>query len=428
VLQNMQKDDDDIQGMADLDVHFARVDVWLRAGLHEYAHSLIESMDELVHRFGSGAELRIQREAVRGQLGDDREGEMLNLAGLADIYSYSGDFPSALSAYKAALTIAKEDQNREAIRRIHIGMGVMHWEDGHLAEAEKHYGWAFGLAGEDDDGGDRAAALIGLADCRQRQGNYRRAIADALSAFGAACEPDPGLAASAGLRLTRWYAELDENRDALTMLARCDELVTARPDPSAQADLLTATAELYLYQDRYSEARSAVEHAISIARDHRDPINLRRSLTVLALTHAHLDDLLAAGKAIEESARYRVAGKETAELALRGIIAHRLGLLGTAKDLFQQLHDETSNRTRADANDLVAWDFRGIARCYSVLVGDAEPAAALDAFRRARPEPAERTPGLDDRLRFMVQTLANGHPRLEPVLTELARMRPGHAG
>jgi len=428
VLEGMQKDDDNVHGMADLHAHFARIDVWLRAGLYDCAHGLIESMDDLVHRWGSGTELRTQREAVRGRLGDDPEGEMVNLAGLGDIYSYSGDFPAAHSAYRFALDMAQQDQNREAIRGIHIGMGVMFWEHGHLAEAEKHFGSAWGLAGEDDDDGDRAAALTGLADCRQRQGSYRHAIQDALAAFEAAQESDPELASGAALRLVRWYAELNAIPDALTMLARCDELVTARPDPSLQADLLSATAELYLYQDRYSEARWTVERAIGIARDHRDPINLRRSLTVLALTHVHMGDLRAARKAIEESARYRVAGQEVVELALRGIIAHRLGLPGTARDLFQQLHDETGQRTRADAHDLVAWDFTGIARCYSVLVDHVDPATALAAFRRARPEPAERTPGLDDRLRFMVEILANGDPRLEPVLIQLARMRPGRAG
>ncbi|MFE7891838.1 hypothetical protein [Streptomyces sp. NPDC057412] len=429
VLQGMQKDDDDVHGMVDLHAHFARVDVWLRAGLYDCAYGVIESMEDLVDRWGSGTELRAQREAVRGRLGDDREGEMLNLAGLGDIYSYSGDFSAARSAYQIALKMAQEDQNREAIRGIHIGLGVMFWEHGHLAEAEKHYRWAWGLAAEDDDdGGDRAAALTGLADCRQRQGNYRRAIKDALSAFEAAHETDPDLASGAALRLARWYAELNEVPDALTMLARCDELVTARPDPSLQADLLSATAELHLYQDRYGEARLVAERAIGIARDHRDPISLRRSLTVLALTHLHLGNLPAARKTIEESARYRVAGKETVELALRGIIAHRSGLPGTARDLFRQLHDETGQRIGADAHDLVAWDFTGIARCYSVLADDAEPATALEAFRLARPEPAEQTPGLDDRLRFMVEILANGNPRLEPVLTQLARIRPGRAG
>jgi tetratricopeptide (TPR) repeat protein len=429
VLQGMQKDDDDVHGMVDLHAHFARVDVWLRAGLYDCAYSVIESMEDLVDRWGSGTELRAQREAVRDRLGDDREGEMVNLAALGDIYSYSGDFRSARSAYQIALRMAQEDQNREAIRRIHIGLGAMFWEHGHLADAERHYRWAWGLASEDDDDdGDRAAALTGLADCRQRQGDYRGAINDALSAFEAAHENDPELASGAALRLARWYAELNEIPDALTMLARCDELVTARPDPSLQADLLSARAELYLYQDRYGEARWAVERAIGIARDHRDPVNLRRSLTVLALTHVHMGDLPAARNAIEESARYRVAGKETVELALRGVIAHRSGLPGTAGDLFQQLHDETGQRTGADVGDLVAWDFTGIARCYSVLVDDAEPASALEAFRLARPEQAERTPGLDDRLRFMVEILANGDPRLEPVLTQLARLRPGRAG
>ncbi|MCX4857502.1 tetratricopeptide repeat protein [Streptomyces canus] len=327
--------------------------------------------------------------------------------------------------------MAKEDHNREAIRSIHIGIGVMFWEHGHLAKAEEHYRWALALAGEDDDdGADRAAALTGLADCQQRHGNYRRAIKEALSAFGAALktDPDPKLASGIALRLIGWYAELNKVRDAQTMLARCDELITARPDPSVQAELLSATAELHLDQERYSEARSAVDQAISIARDHRDPVNLRKALTVLALTHLHTGDLAAAREAIEESARYRVAGKDTSELALRGIIAHRCDRLGTARDLFRQLRDETSNRTRADVNDLVAWDFAGISWCYSVLVDDAEPARALEAFRQARPEPAEQTPALDDRMRFMVETLAQSDPRLEPVLTELAQFRPGRAG
>jgi tetratricopeptide (TPR) repeat protein len=429
VLQAMQKDDNDVHCMADLDMHFARVDVWLRAGMYEQAHSLIRSMDDLVHFWGSGAEVRTQREAVRGRLGDDREGEMMNLAALGDIYSYSGDLPAALAAYTAALTIAKEDQEREAMRQIHIGMGQMFWEHDRLAEAEKHYGWALGLAGEDDDnGGDRAAALIGLADCRQRHGNYRHAVVDALEAFDAARETDPGLASGAALRLTRWYAELNLLPDALTMLARCEDLISARPDPSARADLLNSTANLCLYRDRYDEARLTAEQAVGIARDHRDPINLRQALTTLALAQVHLDDLPTARTAIEEAARYRVAGRETVELALRAIIAHRRDLPGTARDLFQQLHDETSKRTRADTNDLAAWDFTGIAQCYSILLDDAAPVTALEAFRRARPKPAERTPGLDERVRFMVETLADGNPRLDSVLTELARIRPGRAG
>ncbi|MDG4834231.1 hypothetical protein O7627_33745 [Solwaraspora sp. WMMD1047] len=424
VLEALQKDDGDVQGMVDLNMHFARVDVWLRAGMYEPAHSLIESMAHLVRHWGSGAELRTQREAVRGHLDDDPEGEMMNLAALGDIYSYSGDLPAARAAYTAALTIAKENQEHEAIRRIHINMGFMFWEHDHLAEAEKYYAVALGLAGEDDDG-DRAAALIGLADCRQRHGNYRQAVTDALAAFDDAHEADPGLALDIALRLTRWYAELNQIPDALTMLAKCAELIPARPDPSAQAELLNSTANLYLYRNRHSDARSAAERAVRIARDHREPNNLRQSLTTLALAHVHLDDLPAARKAIEESARYRLAGQDTAELALRGIIARTCGLPGTARDLFQQLDDETRKRTAADTNDLVAWDFTGIARCYAVLRDNAEPATALEAFRRARPQPAERTPGLDDRLRFMVQTLANGDSRLDPVLTELARFRPG---
>ncbi|MFI6396156.1 tetratricopeptide repeat protein [Nonomuraea sp. NPDC050540] len=426
VLATMQKDDEDVHGIADLDMHFARIDVWLRAGMYGVAHDLIHSMDHLVYLWGSGAELRAQREAIRGRLHDDREGEMMNLAALGDIYSYSGDCPSALTSYKDALSIAQEEQDREAIRRCHLGMGSMFWEHDDLAKAEEHYGWAYALAGEDeDDGGDRAAALIGLADCRQRRGDYRRAVRNALEAFSAVRETEPGLASSATLRLARWYAELNQIPDAQQMLNECANLILAHPDPTAQAELLNSTADLHLYRDLHSEARATAQQAVDVARDHRDPINLRRSLTTLALAHVHLDALPEARKAIEEAARYRVAGRETAELALRGIVAYRCNLPGTARDLFQQLHEETGKRTGADENDLVAWDFTGIALCYSVLLGAAETTTALEAFRRARPERAEPTPGLDVRLRFMVKAMAHGTSDLEPVLSGLACIRPG---
>ncbi|MFI1411566.1 hypothetical protein ACH4Y0_16905 [Streptomyces sp. NPDC020707] len=426
VLRSMQKDAEDIHCMADLDMHFACVDLWLRAGMYKEANSVICLMNPLVYRWGSGAELRTQREAVRDRLGGDRENEMINLAELGSIYSYGGDISSAQSVYASALAIAQGDQRRQAIRKIHINMGYMFWEHGHLAEAEERYEWALALAGEDDDdAGDRAAALTGLADCRHRKGNYRRAVRDALSAFEAAGDADPEAAFNAGLRLIEWYAELDRIPDALTMLARCDELVAAWPEPSIQAELFRSKVELYIYKGSYSEARSAADGAIGLARNHRDPIVLRRALTVSALTYVYMGDFAAARKEIEESARYRVAGKDFVELALRGIIAHCCGHPATAGDLFRQLDDETNNRTRVDESDLFAWEFMGIARCYAALFGRIEPAKVLEAFRLARPEPAERTPGLDDRLRFMVETLANGDLCLEPVLAELAHMRPG---
>jgi tetratricopeptide (TPR) repeat protein len=429
VLGAMQKDDDDLHGLEDLDIHFARIDVWLRAGLHDIAHGLIEATREFVRVWGSGAELRAQREAVRGRLGDDREGEMLNLAALGEIYAFGGDARSAQDAYLAALAIAKQAQDREALRRIYIGMGSMFREQDRLAEAEEHYRWALGLASENDDGGgDRAAALIGLADCRRPFGRYRRALEDAQEAYEAVRESDPELAMEAGLRLTRWYAELGRLPDARTMLARCGDLVLAEPAPSARAALLTSTADMSLYEGRYVEARSAAEQAVTFARDHRLPDELRRSLTTLALARVHLADFPSAHRAIEEMARYRLAGRETVELALRAIIAHRCGLPGTARDLFRQLQDETRGRILSGSDQLPAWDFAGIARCHAVLSSEAEPETALEAFARARPEPAERTPGLDDRMRFMVETLADGDPRLEPVLRGLAHLRPGRAG
>lgn len=427
MLEPMQKDDGDVHGMADLDMHFARVDAWLRAGMHDIAYGLIETMAPLVDGFGSGVELRTHREAVRGRLGDERECEMINLAALGDIYSAGGDFPSARQAYQDSLVIAKEDQNREAMRRIYIGMGTMFWERDRLADAEEHFRWALGLASDHDaDGGDRGAALIGLADCEHQRGHYRRAVADALDALEATWECEPGPALDAASRLTTWYAELDQIPEALTMLARCRQMVLDHP--SERADLLNLTADTHLYMDRFREGQAEAVRAVTLAREARLPVQLRRSLTTLALAHLHMGNFEASREAIEESARYRLAGRETIGLALRAIIAHRCGLPGTARDLFQQLHEETGNRIEADTDDLAAWDFTGVIRCYAVLVDGHDPARAVTAFENARSKQTEPTPGLDDRVRYMVQMLANGDARLDRVFVELARIRPGRTG
>jgi len=430
VLSKMQKDDDDIHGMADLDIHFARIDVWIRAGLPETAHALIDATDKLLRVWGSGVELRGRREALRGRLGEDREAEMMNLAALGEIYSSGGAARSAQEAYEAALSLAKKEQDREALRRVYIGMGSAFLDQERFAEAEEHYRWALGLASESDDdgGGDRAAALIGLADCRRPLGRYRRALEDVSQAYEAARCSEPELALAAGRRMSRWYAELGGFPDALTMLARCGELILAWPSPPARVKLLDSTADLYLYEGRYPEAQSVAEQAVALAREHRLPDELVLSLTTLALAHLHLGGFPAAHRAIEEVARYRRAGQETVGLALRGIIAHRCGRPATARDLFRQLQEETMGRIRAGSDALPAWDYTGLARCHAVLLGEGEPEAALAAFARARPEPAEQTPGLDDRVRFMVTVLAAGDPRLDPVLRGLEQIRPGRGG
>ncbi|WP_435153370.1 hypothetical protein [Micromonospora aurantiaca (nom. illeg.)] len=424
-IYHHQKDYADVHTVGDLDMHLAELDCLLRARMFGPAHELIEQIDEeILQVWGSSALLRWQREAVRDHLGDDDEAAMRNYAALGTIYSSLGETLAADRAFDEALVIARRGNDRGAIRGIYLNMGARYWEHDEVTAAREYFTRALGLAQDDDDDADRALALEGLANCDQQGGAYTEAFAKAEEALAIAQDSDSEHVVNLALKLARWRAECGDFTSAKQRLASADFAT----DGSRRAEYLNGRADLLLHQARYPNAVREALRAVDEAEEACDPEALLQALTTLALAHLHQDEVDEAARQITRAMRYRPRDDHLDTLALRAVVASRLGQHATAAGFFDRLAHEAKQRIDSYDADSWAWDFLGLTSCFAVARGrpdEAEPAQA--AFRRAVIDPAMPTYGRNRRIAFLVgqlATAADWPADLLPVLDDLAVTRP----
>jgi tetratricopeptide (TPR) repeat protein len=431
-IYHHQKDYADVHTVGDLDMHFAELDRILRARMFGPAHELIEQIDEeVLQLWGSSALLRRQREAVRHHLGDDDEAAMRNLAALGSIYSSVGETPAADRAFEEALAIARRDNDRGAIRGVYLNMGARYWEHDEITAAREYFTRALALALDDDDDADRALALEGLAGCDQQGGAYTEAFVEAEEAFAMAQDSDSERVVDLALKLARWRTECGDFALAKQRLADAD-FATDGTDGSRRAEYLNGRADLLLHQGRHPDAVREALRAVDEAEEGCDPEALLQALTTLALAYLYQDEVDEAARQITRAMRYRPSDDHLDTLALRALVASRLGQHATAADFFDRLAHEAKQRIDSYDADSWAWDFLGLTRCFAVARGrpdEVEPAQA--AFRRAVADPAMPTHGRNCRIAFLVGQLAAAADRpadLLPVLDDLAISRPCPGG
>ncbi|NED53824.1 hypothetical protein G3I24_23360 [Micromonospora aurantiaca] len=426
-LYTYQKDDDNVHTVGDLDMHFAQLDLYLRAHMFGPAHELITSVDEMLRQWGSGALLRRQREAVRDHLGDDDDAAMENLIALGNIYSSIDETIAADRAFREALAIAQRNSDRDTMRAIYLSMGYRHWEHDEIPAAREHYTRALGLAQDEYDDGDRALALEGLADCDQQWGAYAEAIHKAKEALAIARDSGSERIVDLALKLARWRAERRELTESADMLALAD-ITTDGINRFRRAEYLIGRADLLLHRGRHRDAVTVAHLAVAESEEQRNPVYLLRALTTLTLAHLHQGDDDEAARQITRAMRYRESGRQLDAIALRALVAYRLGHRATAADFFLGLTREAQRRIDHDVRDSSAWDFLGLARCFAVAQGQTgEVSTAREAFRRAAAQPAEAAAGRNCRIAFLVRHLAAAADRpadLLPVLDDLVVSRP----
>lgn len=429
VLSRRVKGDDNVSGPPDLHLHFAQVDVLLRAELYGMAHEAITRIDPLLRRWNQSGLLREQREAVRGKLDGDDEAEIENLNALGDIYSSLGLVEQSEGAYLAALALARPYSDRLAIRRVYINLGFMYLDQPDAIRAQDRYELGLAMAEEDDDQEDRLAALAGLADCHRHRGDYAGAVRRARSAMDLAHELQSSRGIYLALRLARWNAELDDLEAASHWLARADAGAAEQPDMSLQAAVSDGRADLALYRElRYRvgmldfAAREA-QAAVDLALVQRDPRILLRARTTLCMVHLHRGKISSARREIEWAARNRREGRDLTVLALRGLLAQLDNDRSTAAEFFTRLGSATRQRTDRDRQDFAAWDLLGLAECAHALESGRPFDDAVGAFTQAR-RLAPTTPGLLRNMAFLVRRLAGSEAaRVESVLDVLGGER-----
>ncbi|PZG17776.1 tetratricopeptide repeat protein [Nonomuraea aridisoli] len=422
----------------DLRVHFAELAALMRAGLHRSAHELVERIDAVLREWNCGFLLLAQREELRDKLGVTRL-EMANDTALGDIYAQRGQRDAANLAYGRALRHADELEDADSVIRIHANMAAMHWEFNRTQEAYCEHTYVRDAALRLGDLPVVMGALEGLANCHRRWGRYAQAIACAQEALGLAQSPEfptdeparnfaSSRTVNLALKLARWHAELGRTAEAWRYMEAAEREEAERDDAWLLAACLDGRADLHLTTQpgwAIEMADKAVEQAVRT----RDPVILLQARTTLCVAYLKIDKVDEAAYEIDSAARYRRGGRSLVVLALLALVAREQRDVVKAKKLFAQLYGDAMGRLRLDSDDptarddrdFTAWDFLGFALCGLRLdEGDLDEAVA--AFRKAR-SLTPPTPGLVERLRFMLQRLdrcARPPGRLRPAIEALS--------
>ncbi len=416
-----QKMPRDVHDLADAEMYFAEIDVWLRAGEYGAAYELIGTADRLLRRWGQELLLLERRKEIRAKL-DDPVDQMSNSTALGDLYATRGKFALARKAFEAAADIADnlgDDANR---RRIDLNYAAMHWEAGETDLAEIRYRAAFDRMSEETSSLDRAGALEGLADCHRRWGDYASAVREAECALSVLQQADARRAVEVALKLARWHADTGDVSSARRLVAAAHQDAAEQADEALIAARTEAEADLLLLSPgTVAAALAAADRASAMARRQRNPIIQLQAQTTRCLALLMSGDLGLAAEAIEEADRYRRTERSLVVLALRALVTAARGDNSAAAKLFDSLWEEATARTR-DERDVGAQQFVGFARCRAALEDDRALIEAVGHFTAARRRTRPAAPGVEDRLSYLVRRLDACGPtpgRLDPVLAAI---------
>jgi len=419
-----------VTGVPDLRIWFAELNALLGAGRHQWAYSVIETIDHYLRKWNCSYLLDRQRISVRAKLDDDHL-EMANENALAGIHVSRGEFQAASEAYQRALTKATALDDRASKLKIHLNQAVMYLEDNRTRQAQDLFELVLNDPGRVDDLSIRMGALEGLADCHRRDGRYDQAIRSAklaqdlpqLTAF-----PDTRSAAEfsamrrvvLSLKLSRWYAELGNLKTANDWMNAAD--ATAAADEWLRPACLDGRADLLLAEGDIAAAIGMAREAVDRALATQDPITLLRARTTLCVAHLRTGQMVEARREIDRAARFRKPGHSLLVLALRALVTRHAGNSEAADGLFRRLENESRRRLDADDDDFAARDLLGLAICGRALDGRVGLGDAVACFRTAR-ERTPPTPGLVERLRSLLEVLDSCGPEpglLRPVIGALA--------
>ena len=416
---------EDVHGIDDLYMHFALIDVLLRAERYEAAHSVMEDVDEILRRWDSEAQLLGRREHIRRLLVEPKP-KMANLNTLGNLFQTRGRSKDALEAFTEALAIADTLDDARNRLRIRLNMAGLMREDGKTEAAADLFTHAAREAELQGDLDDQCAAIEGLADCQRRWGDYREALPLAEQALGLARRSSSEQTVTIALKLARWYGEVGELEKAEQHIVEAEGEADDLPASTLRTACADARADLLLDRGRPDEALALAEDALARARRQRSLLIQCQLQTVRGMAHlwredlAHLrpEDLAAAQEAIEAAYRIRVKGRSLIVPALRALVAALDHRDDDAHRYFDDLGDEAERRGR-DPRDVGALQYLGYAYCWRALTSDPALESATVAFRTARKQTRPAALGAERMLTFLVGRLdgCGDQPgRLQPVL------------
>jgi tetratricopeptide (TPR) repeat protein len=406
----------------DLRMHFAQLRALLAARRYPVAYDVIEDINVFLKRWNCRFMLHAQREEVRGRL-DEPFREMANDNELGFLYGETGQFAKASDAYGRALTYANDWGDPELRTRLRGNLGTMYWQMGKAESAFNFYEEARAEARSQNALNPLRRALLGLADCHRRWGEYTKAIGRAQEILDMTDDSDAAWLVRISLRLSRWYTETGNMTTAQDHLATAQH--AAAGDPRLELPCLDAEADLLTAQEQPDKAKTVATLAVERALEVEDPVVILQARTTLCMVHLRMYRMREAAAHIEDAMRYRREGKALIVLAL-----HALTSLETNPDhapgLFADLADQARQRVKCDTRDFGAHDMLGFAICGQHLDTQDNLDEAKQAFDRSREITQGAAPFLLERRQFLVKKL-DGYAvtpgRLAPVIQLLSGSR-----
>ncbi|MDI6103757.1 tetratricopeptide repeat protein [Actinoplanes sp. NEAU-A12] len=406
----------------DLDLRFAEIDLWCRAGRWLTAFERVERLDRVLRPIGAAELLLKPREAVAPHL-ESAADRTANHNTIGTIYLARGDLEKARAAFEEALDeVPGSGQPVHHERKIRLNLADLAWRDGDFAGAQGCFQQALDMVrtGEDqdvEDRRDRIAALAGLADCARHWGDHQAAIRLGTSAWEAAAAEGTRQGVRIAVRLARWHSECGDPDEAAEFMSRADTALQryAADDAALRAQCLDGRADLALDTGDYAGAARLAAAAVAMALRVHAPNTVLQARTTLAMAHLRLAgesvtervaaaELVAARKAVEEALPYRRDSRSLAVLALRALITFRQNPDGPADLYFADLLAAAVARRR-EKRDYAAWEFEGLARAADHALRHGRLKPAVFAFEKARalcPAPVV----LRDRLEYQLRLLA----------------------
>ncbi|WIX84672.1 tetratricopeptide repeat protein [Amycolatopsis sp. DG1A-15b] len=412
-------------GPGDLRLHFAQLRALLAAKRYFVAYDVIIDMVGFLNRWNCGFMLLEQRKELQNQLEDDRL-EMVNDSALGSIYSAMGNFLKANTAFGRALAYAEKVDLPVVRTGIRLDFASTYWRDGETESAYNYYELARSDARSQGEPGLLVRALLGLADCHRRWGQYDKAIRRAEAILAMADGVTPARRVRVCVRLARWYSETgdqDATRERLEQARKA-----AAGDRRLQVLCLDAEAAELLAVNQPDDAKTRATEAVKLALELEDPVVILQARTTLGMAYLSKDDPSDAAPHIEDAMRYRRPCRALIVLALHAVVTQRTDP-ARARRPFDQLANQARARIRRDRRDFGAYDMLGLAICGSLLDTDQSLDGAIEAFDQSRAITRGAAPLLQDRCHFLVQKLSGdvqARHRLAPVLDALSgtRTRP----
>ncbi|HYH84435.1 MAG TPA: tetratricopeptide repeat protein [Pyrinomonadaceae bacterium] len=284
-------------------------------------------------------------ERLRGNLGDP-DLEASSIGNLGTAYRSTGQVQKAISCYKQALKLARENKNRPGEGAWLGNLGACYADTGQTTRAIDYFDQSLAIDREIGSRQGEGIDLGNLGACYSYMGQTARAF--------------------------------DYYEQALAI----DREIGYR---EGEAIRLGNLAEALVDEKHYVEAiRNAIE-SVKIAEEINNLSLGSYNNGNLALARLYANDLSGARAAAEAAQQYDEPNNNDYVLALLGLIALRQGDVAAAQAAFTEAVAQAETMLTYSAQNFKALDSKGLALCGRAVCGDASRVAeAAEAYKAAR--------------------------------------------